>query len=226
MRARRFRQTSRSLLFATLLFVISAGRPGGQTPSQSPPATQATSAISGVVVDANTGRPLAGAVVSLIQRTGAPLASTRRQLTDSHGRFLFSELPAGEGYGLNASRYGYLPADYGRPEFGGLAARFRLGEDEWISTVRITMQRPGAVSGTVIDEHGEPVVGVFVRALTVLLAAGEQHLAAATTTTTDDRGMYRLTGLREGKYLVAVPVTLSAMMVSGGPAVILAAAAM
>lgn len=197
-----------------ILAVTAAGttRPAAQTPAP----IRNTSAISGTVVDGGTGRPIEGAIVVLIRRGGPPvqLAPSTRQLTDAQGRFVFKDLPAGDGYSVGATRYGYLPADYARSELGGAPRRISLAENQWIGNARITMWRPGAISGLVVDEHGDPVVGVFVRALAAIRVAGASHFAAAAPTTTDDRGMYRITGLRAGKYVVSVPVVQSSVPLS------------
>ena len=185
-----------------MAMAFSAGRwPAAQSPA---PAT--TAAISGNVVDGATGRPIENAIVTLTRRTGGPLSFPTRLLTDAQGRFVFKDVPPGEGYSVGATRHGYLPADYGRSELGGAPQRISLRERQWISNARITMWRPGAISGTVLDEHGEPIVGVYVRALASVIVAGAPHYAAASPTTTDDRGMYRISGLREGRYIVSVPV--------------------
>src|SRR6185295_13830680 len=58
----------------------------GAAMSQSDPTT-GTAAISGVVKDATTGRPVAGATVSLRRWMGT--VSVPRAVTDPRGRFVF-----------------------------------------------------------------------------------------------------------------------------------------
>ena len=55
------------------------------------------------------------------------------------------------------------------------------------------------------DEAGEPVVGVFVRALARFRIQGRDDVVAGPMTTTNDRGEYRLSGLAPGRYVVQVP---------------------
>jgi hypothetical protein len=69
----------------------------------------------------------------------------------------------------------------------------------------------------VVDEVGEPVVGVPVRALPLIRIAGSEHVAAGIITTTDDRGAYRLTGLGPGRYLVQVPSVQAAVPAGATP---------
>ena len=64
--------------------------------SAGPPVLEApkgTGAISGVVTDATTGRPLEDVMVSLGVTTGGPIILTLpRVMTDPKGRFLFRDL--------------------------------------------------------------------------------------------------------------------------------------
>jgi len=175
--------------------------------------------VSGTVVDGASGRPLPGAIVVLYQRSGAPLAAAQRVITDTRGRFVFADLAAASGYSVEASLPGYLTGEYGRSTPGSTLSRFALVEHEWLSTVRITLWRPGAISGTVLDEHGAPLVGIYVRVLAQLRVAGRSHLAAGFFTTTDDRGAYRVAGLLPGRYMVHVPVSQGAQPASAGPPV-------
>jgi hypothetical protein len=168
------------------------------------------SAISGVVTDAITGRPLAGALVTLgmdVRANGQALRPppVGRQATDDKGRFVFRYLPASDAYFLNASMLGYADGGYGKTPGSNVALHVVLTPGQWFSRANIELWKPGAITGRVLDEHGDPVVGVFVRVLRKLLVAGRPQLAAGIVTTTDDRGVYRLAGLSPGTYLVHVP---------------------
>lgn len=190
-----------------------AAPPGASAVAQGPLPSANTAAVSGVVVDAGSGRPLEGAIVVLIRRGTAQVAPAQRMVTDAQGRFVFKDLPASSGYSLSATRFGYLPGDYGKSELSvsGGARPFVLAENQWLADARIALWRPGAVSGTVLDEHGDPVVGVYVRLIGIVQAAGNTHFAAGPATLTDDRGMYRIGGLHPGKYLVSVPSVQNAV---------------
>jgi hypothetical protein len=76
--------------------------------------------------------------------------------------------------------------------------------------------RPGAViSGRIVDEFGEPVLGAHVTAHTPSLRGNAVMTGA--TTDTDDRGEYRLGSLAEGSYIVRVMTTADAPHVETGP---------
>jgi hypothetical protein len=189
---------------------------GSPEPAAEP--ARGTAVISGVVVDASTEAPISDALVSL---TGRGVGSFR-QLTDSKGRFIFSQLPASDGYSsLRASKPGYFDGTYGA--VNRMSGKpIVLAESQWFQNARIEMVRPSAITGTVLDERGEPVVAAYVRVLAQLTAAGVPHLAVGVSGKTDDRGIYRLAGLSAGRYVVevasvqtAVPAGTSAATVAG-----------
>lgn len=177
------------------------GMPG--TTTNAPPGS---AAISGVVVDGTTGAPVPGAVISL-GFTARPIALPQtRQITDGKGRFAFVNLPPSPNYTLRATRTGYLDGCYGCERAPTDPAReIPIREGEWNGNIKVPIWRPGAISGTVRDERGEPVVGVYVRALVRLPIQGREDLASGPLTTTDDRGVYRISGLTPARYVVVVP---------------------
>jgi hypothetical protein len=82
-----------------------------------------------------------------------------------------------------------------------------------------------AVSGTVSDEAGEPVVGVEIRVFERRYLAGRKRLVAGGTQFTDDRGVYRLGTLPPGDYIVAfvsrevtMPTGVAEILTRTGPA--------
>jgi hypothetical protein len=181
---------------------------GGQVQTNqataSVPAT-GTAAVSGAVTDATTGRPIPGAIVTLTLRTGAPLTRTFRQVTDARGRFVVRDLPAATSYTITTSRRGYLDGAYGQTVLLGSSATLTLADGQWFSKADIVMWKPGAIGGRVFDEHSEPLVGVYVRAMAQLRIAGQLKIVGGPTGRTDDRGEYRIAGLPPGPYLICVP---------------------
>ena len=229
--------------------VVAVGR-GGGPPAPAIEIGDGTGAISGIVVDGVTGTPLPGVVVSISGsaplpapagraatstrvtttgtgmteiRTGPPTRSVSgfAQITDAQGRFVFTHLPPA-GYLLNATKFGYFDGGYGRRTIGGTPRRITIADGQWFRDARIELVRPSALSGTVVDEAGEPLVGVHVRACADIFVAGVRHIASGPTVQTDDRGVYRIGSLPEGRYIVsvlsvqhAVPADLSIFELSG-----------
>src|SRR5262245_56987201 len=106
--------------------------------SQFPPAP-ATALILGQVVDAGSGRPVAGAIVGIqgflppppvvAGRGGALPAPLPRALTDGDGRFLFRGVPRGS-YGFYATKAGYVDGAYGRFRPNGPSQALDLADGE------------------------------------------------------------------------------------------------
>ena len=189
--------------------------------SSGPPVLEApkgTGAISGVVTDATTGRPLEGVIVSLGVTTGGSIILTLpRMVTDPKGRFLFSGLAPSTKYYIRAARVGYAPARFGSSGPGIPSSlsdieirttddivTIAVAADQWISDLQIPLWRLGSITGRVVDERGEPLVGVAVRGFCTAWVAGHARLVGTDVATTDDRGEYRLANLMPGKYVASV----------------------
>ena len=89
---------------------VALGQRGAPPPGQTPAPAVATGAISGVVVDSVSDRPLPGAVVTLSPFAGvavnAGLAAPgqqMRQITDELGRFVFTGLPGKSSYTITSA---------------------------------------------------------------------------------------------------------------------------
>ncbi len=165
-------------------------------------------AISGAAVDGSTGTALADVIVGLTALPGTqlPAGYQARQITDAKGRFAFLNLPNDGTFQLTAAKYGYLDGGYGRDSAPTDPLRaIVVANGSWVGNLRVNIWMPAAISGTVRDENGEPVVGVFVRALGRIRVAGRDELAAGPMTVADDHGRYRISGLLPGRYIIQVP---------------------
>lgn len=172
----------------------------------SPPAPQ-NGAISGTVVDGSTGALLPDALVTLIPQAGTTLPQPYpvRQVADARGRFVFADLPEGA-FQVSAEKFGFLDGGYGRDTAPTDPLRpITLKGGSWMRSLRVNLWRPAVLSGTVTYESGEPIVGVFVRALARIRIAGRDDLAAGPLALTDDHGRYRISGLQPGRYVIQVP---------------------
>ena len=188
---------------------------GGDTSTLSRPAPPTgTSLVIGRVVEAESNRPIGGAFI-YAGLTGAA-GGYEPVVTDDEGRFVLRDLAAGD-LSIRAMKAGYVEGAYGRrwPDTANLTGRpLAIGKDEHISDVEIRLWKFAVVSGQVVDETGEPVIGVTVRALPRKIAAGRAQFTSdfgAVTARTDDRGMYRLASLVPGDYVVVIPVVSSSV---------------
>src|SRR5437660_543318 len=154
-----------------------------QPPRQVPTSALQDMTISGRVVADESGDPVPNARVSIT--SAAP--KVRVVLADNEGRFALSGPP--DRYTVVAVKSGYVTGE--ATGTGGQAIEIRL-------------TRAAAISGRVVDEFGDPVPAVSVVAETLSDGASKQVVVSSTQT--DDRGEYRLAGLRAGAFIVAVVI--------------------
>jgi len=210
------------LVFVLALTIQLAASPP-QIGIQGAPPGPRTGLIVGQVVEAATGAPVPEAIVSLTlpkYLQDLPTTPKGRVMADSEGRYFFSDLPAGDYY-LRASKKGYAGGIYGQRRASGETQLFTLGEAERRTDARLMLWKYAAIGGTVVDEVGEPVVDVAVYALSRDFIAGRPRFGkmitqpwAAPTTTTDDRGMFRISQLPPGSYVIVVPSTQTTVPVT------------
>ena len=196
-----------------------------------------TSTISGTVMTADTGRPIRGARVSVngqtpivvqppsappVGRGGLPVQSgvvagvgprrtgvSRSAVTDANGEFSFPRLPAGQ-YQVAISHNQFLQLNYGQRRFGGQGTYIALAEGQHF-IAKASMQRGGAITGTVRSPEGEPIQSAQVRAWRYARANGFRRLQTQGFAQTDDRGMYRMFSLPPGDYLISATPNFDSM---------------
>ena len=160
--------------------------------------------IAGLVVDGEN-HPVAHAIVTLAT-TGAHLQDAIAW-TDDSGRFAFGYLPPAQ-YHLSAH------GKTGNPKFCGTAAHPRptplvhvaAGENRTDLVCRLEW-RP-SISGTVVDENGDPLSGVRLLALRSMYRRERRSLQQMGATATDREGHYRFYGLQPGNYVVFAQATM------------------
>ncbi len=176
--------------------------------------------ILGTVVETVTGQPVPGAIVSIAyggpvtnavqltlapQPPGVPPDVPRRVLTDVQGHFFFKQLGAGR-YRASVTAPGYLPGGYLQLKPGGTVHYIDLDDSAKRTEIVMRLWKCGAISGTVLDEGGEPAVGAEVRVIERSMSGGISQLLPVLSATTDDRGVYRASGLGPGPFIVGVVV--------------------
>lgn len=179
-----------------------------QAPAAKPSA--GTGLIAGQVVDPGMGKPVAEALVTLV--VDGMNDQGPRIMADAQGRFVFVNVPGGR-YSIRTERLGYYGGYYGQRLPGGDAGEVHLAEGQVLTDLTIASWRVCAISGTVTDEVGEPVVGVRVQARKKAIALGQVELnpygPLIGAAITDDRGVYRIANIPPGEYAVAVPTTVT-----------------
>ncbi len=175
--------------------------------------------VLGRVID-EAGQPVAGVVVTL---SGAPAsmegtaprqaASMRRALTDANGRFLLRDLAPGT-YSLQATLDGYAPGAYDRRRPGGPSRTLTIKPADRHLDVTLRIWQMATLCGTVVDDVGDPAVGVYVTALRRWVSRGRVQLGLGPGEATDDRGWYRISGIETGQYAVTIRFSTQTVAVS------------
>ncbi|HXI30352.1 MAG TPA: carboxypeptidase-like regulatory domain-containing protein, partial [Vicinamibacterales bacterium] len=152
-------------------------------------------------VTASGGRPIAGAQVALVPTTAA--LTTRSAITDGDGAYQFILPPETTAtVRIAALRAGYLRALYGQrgPTDGG--DEIAVAPRESRTDLDVTLQRPSAIGGTLLDENGDPIEGAIVDAFTFRTVGGKASFTGGSSAhyITDDLGHYRIGGLPPGDY--------------------------
>jgi hypothetical protein len=166
-----------------------------------PPATPAGPAggslIRGRVV-ALDGVPLGNATVS-----ARAAGRSWNGATDASGQFTLSGLPPGS-FAISAVRRGYIRAEHGQrgADLPGLPIVVEKGKN--VDNVVITLSRGALVSGIVVDDHNEPLPDVAVQLSRVRQSTTGFTIVegSAAGRPTDDRGMFALSDVRPGDYLL------------------------
>jgi hypothetical protein len=206
------------LLYAALTLSI------GLSPIQTP---GGTGSVSGIVIQAGTERPIDGVQIiftPVASAPGPPAQSPKGSFTDQFGRFEVEDLAPGR-YRLQWTRPGYFtpPVGTAGPDQSMIQSLKRqlgteslyiasppaatsttvdLGPQEKLNGFVFTLIPGGVIGGRVLDPMGNPLVSASLTALTVSYEDGVRVLRPGTSTTSDDRGNFRLFGLRPGEYYV------------------------
>jgi hypothetical protein len=166
--------------------------------AQTNPPKEPTASISGKVTIKGKAAP-GILVIASDPDFYNPWAKARyRATTDSSGNYTLANLPAG--------KYRVAPYAMAYAVENEEGSTLTIAEGETIENINFVLIRGGVITGKITDSDDQPVIEQFVN-LTLL---NDQRQMVRTNElssnryTSDDRGIYRLFGLRPGKYKVYV----------------------
>ena len=190
------KKTVRRSKFRSLLFLSGLLAGSGSWAQANPPAEDKPASVAGIVTNSVTGEPLAHAHITL---EGRPMKGSDRYgaVSAADGRFSITTILPGT-YTLVVKRGGYGPL----LDEEDKARLIELKLDDRVEDLVLRLVPNAVISGRVVDANGIPREQVEVQAV----SAGPIQSAE-----TDDRGEFRIGGLRAGRYFVKALSDLSTL---------------
>lgn len=155
--------------------------------------------IAGLVTRQDTGEPLNKAAVVL--QSNESVEKSSFAITDGQGHFEFDNVEPGS-YRLEVSHNGYVNSEYGQKKPGDPGANLSLAAGQKMTDLVFKLLRSASISGHIMDEDGEPVSNVSVKAYQASSRRGKGGLGAVGGASTNDLGEYRIFDLRPGRYYI------------------------
>ncbi|HYL12056.1 MAG TPA: carboxypeptidase regulatory-like domain-containing protein [Terriglobales bacterium] len=164
--------------------------------------------VAGRVVTAAEGNPLKSARVALVPERSRSDTRIYAATSDGDGLFVLKDVAPGR-YQFFATHTGFVDQQYQATGSDG-GALLALKPGQKISDVLFRMTLAAVISGRVNNEDGEAMVRARVEALRRPteeeteeenpFASRKQRLLPLASAQTDDRGQYRIFGLKPGDY--------------------------
>lgn len=172
--------------------------------AQQPVPNRNSGSISGrITVD---GRPKAGLVVELLTTdTNGPRRPIAKATTSKTGKYVLTSVGSGT-YDVSPSAPTLVVPNQGKSGQSGKSVTIETGES--VKGIDFDLVSKGSISGQVRDVSGEPVKGQTVE----LILRGEDNYSrpfyssAPGDHTTNDEGVYRISGVPPGRYIVKVGI--------------------
>jgi protocatechuate 3,4-dioxygenase beta subunit len=188
---------------SAVLLVLNAIVQAQQAGSQGPQSKTEKATLEGRVVSGATGEPIVRAMVVVRPRVQSNDPENQpagfEMETDEGGTFHFEKLDPGK-YDLTARKSGYLRTNYGARRVNGPGIPIDLQPGQTLSDIAIKMPLQAVISGTVTDDHGEPVDRCNIQLVKRGWLRGRPGLMSNGNATTDSQGSFNLAQVEPGKY--------------------------
>jgi hypothetical protein len=154
--------------------------------------------LRGQVVDALSGRPIPDLKITLANPLNWRLES-RPVVSGSDGRFMFTGLSAGR-YILQTLYYGEAIHYREFADSSTLTVKAEPSDESTTVVFRVALHP--SLSGTVLDELGEPVSGAYVAVFGRQWRNGKVIFDQSASGQTNDLGRFRIAPMQPGAYYV------------------------
>jgi hypothetical protein len=174
--------------------------------SQAKETKTGTSTVSGRVTLKD--EPMRGVTVTLREQRPltmpSDMAAAPRGRTDANGIFRITGVAPGRYY-VSAAAPAYVSSERSSGIQQASGRWLNVGDNETIENINFELKRGGVITGSVTDSSGRPLVEERVDLLRLDESGKPQYfyLSDFDMSNTDDRGVYRIYGLPEGRYLVS-----------------------
>ena len=198
-----------TLWIVVLITTVAVAQTGRPAPADRAAVADAVAKVRGRVVDADTRRPLPRVRISATPLNGGTPDDYTSTLTDANGTF---ELDVRSGtYSISALKAGYEST----------SLRLELRQGSVRTGLDVALRRGGVITGTVVDEFGEPIENANVQIARARYADWKRQLVPvsldhAARGSTDDLGRFRIYGLPAGEYYLSASSTPLAGRVGNG----------
>ena len=208
----------RSVLLLSVVVTAAISSALGQAAaSQADQSKQNLCTVAGRVVTAAEGTPLKSVQVMLTAENPGRERRTYGATSDASGVFVLKNVPPGR-YRLFAERTGYVSQQYHSADTQS-GAVLGLQPRQQVSDILFRLVLAAVVTGRVTDDDEEPMAGIRVMALRrptederedeeTFGSRKADQLVPAGSALTDDRGQYRIFGLKAGDYYLQATESL------------------
>lgn len=204
----------RRIIFVSILLSVFSANVIAQT-SQQPTATGSVSGIVKIGTRAAKGITV-GLARDVMNRQGGPAntsgapgalpppppppAPSVRTVTDDSGKFVFSNVSPGD-YRVVAIAESYVIADANLADLG---VPVSVVEGQTATVAELVLAKGGVITGKVTDSEGRVLIAERVTVSEIDPSGRVTNVGGSRgPLETDDRGVYRVYGLTEGKYTVS-----------------------
>jgi hypothetical protein len=168
-----------------------------------PPApAKAAGRVEGKVLNSTNGEPVRKVTVVLGTRNGVKGTSYMTQ-TDASGRFAIEAVEPGE-YTVSAEHQGFIVKPPGAS--GAPFPPIKVESGQPVPDITIPLIPLGVITGRVMDEDGDAIRGAEVRLMQYAYIAGKRQLRNADQISANDKGEFRLYGVRPGTFYLQASV--------------------